>query len=80
MNRWSSSYAFDMNATVFEIEYWSFMTERMHLNWKYVIYEMLALVALSALAIVYAWFVERDEHQIPVLKKQKKLQSVKVLT
>lgn len=61
---------FSMNATVFEIDYWYFMTQKMHLDWISIVFELLLLLILCVLAIAYAWSLERDTNRVQVNKKR----------
>lgn len=61
-----------MNATVFELDYWSLQTKRMNLDWMYVVHEMLALLVLSVLASIYAWLIENDVNVYPLINNKRK--------
>jgi len=69
-----------MNATVFEVAYWAHLTERMKLDCKFIIYEMLVLVLLCALIMVYARLIDKDGKRIHRIKNQRKLKQVKVIS
>lgn len=69
-----------MNASILDFAYWSFATERMNFNWEYVIKELVALSVLTVLVGVYAWFIENDNYEYPLMKNQNKVQSIQTFT
>lgn len=68
-----------MNATVFEAAYWAHLTERMQLDYNFIISEMLVLVILCALIMVYAWFIDKDGKRVHKIKNKRKLHKVQVI-
>lgn len=78
--QFSTSFAFSMNGTIFEMDYWYFMITKMQRDWQLIVYEMIVLFIFCFLAIAYAWCVEIEANKVQVRQKNKdrKLRTVKV--
>lgn len=67
----STSFAFNMNATIFEMDYWYYKTTNMPLDWQLIVDEMIVLFIFCILAIGYAWCVEIEANKVQVKEKNK---------
>lgn len=76
--QFSSSLAFRMNATIFEMDYWYFITKKMHLDWQLMVCEMLMLFTFCILAIAYAWGIEIEANKVQV-KNQKNDRKLRIV-